>query len=92
MAHTRSSPQEPINQGVIGQPIIPQVDAAQILQTLPNQLALSSQLNLQQPTPSAGQPIEKLHLLWVIQTHKDLLEQEHQWHQIHSQEPQKNRL
>jgi hypothetical protein len=33
------------------------VDAAQILQTLPNQLALSSQLNLQQSTPSAGQPI-----------------------------------
>jgi hypothetical protein len=33
------------------------VDSAQIPQTLLNQLAISSQLNLQQSTPSAGQPI-----------------------------------
>jgi hypothetical protein len=33
------------------------VDPTQVLQTLLNQLAISSQLNLQQSTPSAGQPI-----------------------------------
>jgi hypothetical protein len=31
VAHTRTSPQQPINHGVIGQPIIPQVDPAQVL-------------------------------------------------------------
>jgi hypothetical protein len=33
------------------------VDSAQLLQTLLNQLAISSQLNMQQPSPSASQPI-----------------------------------
>jgi hypothetical protein len=45
VAHTRSSPQQPINQGAIEQPVIPQVDSAQLLQTLLNQLAISSQLS-----------------------------------------------
>jgi hypothetical protein len=35
------------------------VDFAQLLQTLLNQLALSSQLNTQQPAPLASQPIEQ---------------------------------
>jgi hypothetical protein len=45
VAHTRSSPQQPINQGVAGQPVFPQVVSAQLLQTFLNQLAISSQLN-----------------------------------------------
>jgi hypothetical protein len=57
VAHTRSSPQQPINQGAIGQPVVPRVDSAQLLQTLLNQLAISSQLNMQQPTPLASQTI-----------------------------------
>jgi hypothetical protein len=28
VAHTRSSPQRPINQGATGQPVVPQVDSA----------------------------------------------------------------
>jgi hypothetical protein len=51
VAHTRSSPQQPINQGAAGQLVFPQVDFAQLLQTLLNQLDISSQLNTQQPTP-----------------------------------------
>jgi hypothetical protein len=47
VAHTRSSPQQ----------LIPQVHPAQVLQTLLNQLAISSQLNLQQSASSACQPI-----------------------------------
>jgi hypothetical protein len=39
VAHTRSSPQQLINQRVTMQPVIPQVDSAQLLQTLMNQLA-----------------------------------------------------
>jgi hypothetical protein len=35
------------------------VDPTQVLQTLLNQLAISSKLNLQQSTPSAGQPIRQ---------------------------------
>jgi hypothetical protein len=35
------------------------VDSAQLLQTLLNQLAISSQLNTQQPAPSASQSIEQ---------------------------------
>jgi hypothetical protein len=58
VAHARSSPQQPVNQGVAGQPVFPQVDSAQLLQTLLNQLAISSQLNTQQPAPSASQPVE----------------------------------
>jgi hypothetical protein len=54
VAHTRSSPQQPINQGAVGQPIFPQVDFAQLLQTLLNQLAISSQLSTQQIAPSAN--------------------------------------
>jgi hypothetical protein len=42
VAHARSSPQQPINQGAAGQPVFPQVDSAQLLQTLLNQLAISS--------------------------------------------------
>jgi hypothetical protein len=57
LAHTRSSPKQPINHGATGKPVVPQVDSAQLLQTLLNQLAISSQLNTQQPTPSASQPI-----------------------------------
>jgi hypothetical protein len=38
---------------------IPQVDPAQVLQTLLNQLAIPSQLNLQQSTPSDGQQIRQ---------------------------------
>jgi hypothetical protein len=45
VAHTRSTPQQPINQGVVGQPVFPQVDSTQLLQTLLNQLAISSQLS-----------------------------------------------
>jgi hypothetical protein len=59
VAHTRSSPQQPINQGAAGQPVFPEVDSAQLLQTLLNQLTISSQLNTQQPAPSASQPIEQ---------------------------------
>jgi hypothetical protein len=59
VARTRSSPQQPINQGAAGQLVIPQVDSTQLLQTLLNQLAISSQLNTQQPTPSDSQPIEQ---------------------------------
>jgi hypothetical protein len=59
VAHSRSSPQQPINQRVAGQPVFPQVDSARLLQTLLNQLAISSQLNTQQPAPSASQPIEQ---------------------------------
>jgi hypothetical protein len=40
VAPTRSSPQQPFNQGVTGQIIIPQVASAQLLQTLMNQLAI----------------------------------------------------
>jgi hypothetical protein len=58
VGHTRSSPQQPINQGAVGQPVFPQVDSAQLLQTLMNQLAISSQLSTQQIAPSANQPIE----------------------------------
>jgi hypothetical protein len=38
---------------------IPQVDPAQVLQTLLNHLAIPSHLNLQQSTPSVGQPIRQ---------------------------------
>jgi hypothetical protein len=38
--------------------VFPQVDSAQLLQTLLNQLAISSQLSTQQVAPSANQPIE----------------------------------
>jgi hypothetical protein len=38
--------------------VFPQVDSAQLLQTLMNQLAISSQLSTQQIAPSANQPIE----------------------------------
>jgi hypothetical protein len=55
VSHTRSS--QPINQGAVGQPVVPHVDSVQLLQTLLNQLAISSQLNTQQPAPSASQPI-----------------------------------
>jgi hypothetical protein len=46
VAHTRSSPQQPMNQGTTGQAVFPQVDSAQLLQTLLNQLAISSQLSM----------------------------------------------
>jgi hypothetical protein len=59
VAHARSSQQQPINQGAAGQPVFPQVDSAQLLQILLNQLAISSQLNTQQPAPLASQPIEQ---------------------------------
>ena len=39
--------------------MFPQVDSAQLLQTFLNQLAISNQLNTQQPAPSASQPIEQ---------------------------------
>jgi hypothetical protein len=39
--------------------MFPQVDSAQLLQTLLNQLATSSQLSTQQVAPSANQPIEQ---------------------------------
>jgi hypothetical protein len=39
--------------------VIPQVDPAQLLQTLLHQLAISSQLNAQQSAPSASQPIRQ---------------------------------
>jgi hypothetical protein len=52
-------PQQPINQGVEGQPVFPQVDSTQLLQTLLNQLAISSQLNTQQLAPSASRSIEQ---------------------------------
>jgi hypothetical protein len=48
VAHTRSSPQQSINQGTTaGQSVFPQVDSTQLLQTLLNQLAIPSQLNMQ---------------------------------------------
>jgi hypothetical protein len=59
VAHTRSSPQQLINQGAAGQPVIPQVDSTQLLQTLLIQLAISRQLNMQQPVSSASQLIEQ---------------------------------
>jgi hypothetical protein len=40
--------------------MLPQVDFAQLLQTLLNQLAISSQLSTQQIAPSANQPIEQV--------------------------------
>jgi hypothetical protein len=60
MAHTRSPPQQPINQGVARQLAIPQVDPTHVLQMLLNQLVISSQLNLQLLAPSAGQPIGQI--------------------------------
>jgi hypothetical protein len=36
------------------------VDSAPLLQTLLNQLAISSQLSMQQVAPSANQPIEQV--------------------------------
>jgi hypothetical protein len=60
VAHTRSLPQQPINQRVAGQPMFPQGDFAQLLQTLQNQLPISSQLNTQQIAPSASQPIAQV--------------------------------
>jgi hypothetical protein len=42
VAHTRSSAQQPINQRIAGQAMFPQVDSAQLLKTLLNQLAISS--------------------------------------------------
>jgi hypothetical protein len=42
VAHTRSSPQQSINHGAVGQPVFPLVDSAQLLHTLLNQLAISS--------------------------------------------------
>jgi hypothetical protein len=59
VAHTRSSPQQPVNQGMIGQPPAPQwqVDPVQVMQMLLNKLAILGQLNLHQLVPSAGQPI-----------------------------------
>jgi hypothetical protein len=60
VAHTRSSPKQPINQGAAGQPMFPQVDSAQLLPTLLNQLAISSPLSAQKITPSANQPIEQV--------------------------------
>jgi hypothetical protein len=63
VAHTRSSPQQPINQGAAGQSVFPQVDSAQLMQTLLNQLAISSQLSTQQIAPSANQPIEQVTLV-----------------------------
>jgi hypothetical protein len=48
---------------VTGQPAIPQMDRAQLLQTLLNQLAISSQLNLQQSAPSPSQPIRQTPLV-----------------------------
>jgi hypothetical protein len=48
VSHTRSLPQQPINQGVTRQLAIPHVDPAQVLQILLNQLAISSQLNSHQ--------------------------------------------
>jgi hypothetical protein len=59
VSHARSSPQQPINQGAVGQPVFPQVDSAQLLQTLLNQLAISSQLSTQQVALSANQAIEQ---------------------------------
>jgi hypothetical protein len=46
-----------INQEAVGQLVFPQGDSAQLLQTLLNQLAISSQLNTQQPAPLASQLI-----------------------------------
>jgi hypothetical protein len=60
VAHTRSSPQQPINQGAAGQPVFPQVVSTQLLQTLLNQLAISSQLSTQQVAPSANQLTEQI--------------------------------
>jgi hypothetical protein len=37
--------------------VVPQVDSAQLLQTLLNQLVISSQLNTQQSAPLASQSI-----------------------------------
>jgi hypothetical protein len=45
---------QPINQGTTGQLVFPQVDSTQLLQTLLNQLAISSQLSMQQIAPSAN--------------------------------------
>jgi hypothetical protein len=59
VAHTRSSPQQSVNQGMTRQLVAQQqqVDPMQTMQMLLNQLASSGQLNLHQPTPSARQPI-----------------------------------
>jgi hypothetical protein len=42
VAHTRSSLQQLIHQGAAGQSVFPQVDSTQLMQTLLNQLAISS--------------------------------------------------
>jgi hypothetical protein len=59
VAHTRSSPLQPINQGMKRQLVTqPQhMDPVQTMQMLLNQLVGSGQLNLHQPTPSTEQPI-----------------------------------
>jgi hypothetical protein len=48
-----------------------------------NQLAISSQLNLQQSSPSAGQPIEQASPAANMQSSSG---QGRPWYQIHSQE------
>jgi hypothetical protein len=58
VAHMRPSSQQPISQGTAGQAVFPQVDSKQLLQTLLNQLAISSQLSTQQVAPLANQLIE----------------------------------
>jgi hypothetical protein len=63
VAHKRSSPQQPINHGATGQPMFPQVDSEQLLQALLNQLAISSQLNMQQIAPLSNQRIEQITLV-----------------------------
>jgi hypothetical protein len=65
IAHTRSSPQQPINQGMSRQPATQrqQVDPMQTLHMLLSQLASSGQLNLYQPVPSAGLPIGQIPLV-----------------------------
>jgi hypothetical protein len=62
VAHTRLLLQQPIDQGMTRQPTTPQqqVDPMQTMQMVLNQLAISGQLNLHQPVPSAGQPIRQI--------------------------------
>jgi hypothetical protein len=59
VAHTRSLLQQLIDQGMTRQPTSPQqqVDPTQTTQMVLNELAISGQLNVHQPVPSAGQLI-----------------------------------
>jgi hypothetical protein len=65
--------------------VVPQVDSVQLLQTLLSQLAISSQLNMQQPASSASQPIGQAPPAIGHSNTQGFAEQGHKHLQIHNQ-------